>query len=101
VHYTARIPQHEMSRQDDFVFIAGHPPVEGRMPIRFILHDIPDTLYVSALGGWYEVEIFPLDTDAQAIKIAAPFTFPAKLELVYTTFWKWVKGKVGAGTSKN
>ncbi len=93
VHYTARIPQSAMAQRDDFAFIAGHPPVEGPMPVRFIFFDVPDTLHVSRSGGWYEVEIYPADTNAQAIKIPAPFTFPAKIELKFTTFLEWVMGK--------
>ena len=95
VHYTARIPQGAMAQRDDFAFIAGHPPVEGPMPVRFIFQDVPDTLHVSRSGGWYEVEVYPVDTDAQAIRVETPFTFPAKIELRYTTFLKWAteKGK--------
>lgn len=93
VHYIARIPQRAMSRRDDIAFIAGSPPMEGPMPVRFIFHDVPDTLHVSRSGGWYEAEIYPVDHDGQAIKIPAPFIFPAKIELGYTTFWKWVTEK--------
>lgn len=94
VRYTARIPQRAMIWRDDIAFITGTPPVEGLMPVRFILHDIPDTLHVSFSGGWYETEIYPVDHDGQAVKVPVPFTFPAKMELKYTTFWKWVTGKV-------
>jgi hypothetical protein len=52
-----------------------------------------DTLHVSRSGGWYEVEIYPLDNDAQAINIPTPFAFPAKIELRFTTFLQWVKGR--------
>lgn len=90
VHYTARIPQWAMAQQENFAFIAANPPVEGAVPVRFIFHDVPDTLYVSSSGGWYEVEVHPLDNDARAIKIPTPFNFPAKIELRYTTFWKWI-----------
>jgi hypothetical protein len=93
VHYTALIPQGAMAQRDDIAFIAGHPPVEGPMPVRFIFQDVPDTLHVSPSGGWYEVEIYPIDTNAQAIKIPAPFTFPAKIEMRFTTFLEWVKGR--------
>jgi hypothetical protein len=93
IDYTARIPPAAMAQRDDFVFITGRPPVEGPMPVRFIFHDVPDTLHVSRLGGWYEVKIFPLDSDAQAINIPTPFAFPAKIELRFTTFLKWVTGK--------
>lgn len=31
--------------------------------------------------------------DGQAIKIPAPFTFPAKIELKFTIFLEWVMGK--------
>ncbi|WP_298646425.1 hypothetical protein [uncultured Proteiniphilum sp.] len=90
VHYIAWIPQRAMLQRGKIAFIAGHPPVEGPMPVRFVFHDVPDTLHVSRSGGWYEVEVYPVDHDGQAIKIPAPFTFPAKIELRYTTFWKWV-----------
>jgi len=93
VHYTARIPQGAMAQRDDFVFIAGRPPVEGPLPVRFIFHEVPDTLHISRSGGWYEVEVYPVDHDGQAIKIPAPFTIPAKIELRFTTFLKWVTGK--------
>ena len=93
VHYTALVPRHAMAQRDNIAFIAGHPPVEGPMPVRFIFHDVPDTLYVSRSGGWYEVEAYPVDHDGQAIKIPAPFTFPAKIELTFTTFLKWMTEK--------
>lgn len=94
VHYMARIPQGAMAQRDDIVFIAGHPPVEGPMPVRFTFREVPDTLHVSRSGGWYEIEVYPMDTDAQAIKIPTPFPFSAKIELRYTTFFKWVVRKV-------
>ena len=94
VHYTARIPQRAMAQRDKIAFIAGSPPVEGPMPVRFIFHDVPDTLHVSRSGGWHEVEVYPVDHDGQAIKIPAPFTFPAKIEMKYTTFLKWIVRKV-------
>lgn len=93
VHYTARIPRRAMAQRDNFALIAGQPPVEGPMPVRFIFHDFSDTLHVSHSGGWHEVEIYPIDTNAQAIKIPTPFTFPAKIELKKTTFLKWMTGK--------
>ncbi len=97
VHYTALIPQDAMAQRGSIAFIAGHPPVEGPMPVRFIFHDVPDTQHVSRSGGWYEVEVYPVDHDGQAIKIPAPFTFPAKIELKFTTFLKWVMGKAVNG----
>lgn len=88
IHYTARIPQRAMAQRADFMFITSHLPVEGPMPVHFIFHDVQDTLHVSNSGGWYEVEIYPIDTDTQAIKISTPINFPAKIEFNRTTLMK-------------
>lgn len=98
VHYTAQIPERAMKLKEHFAFITGRPPVEDPMPVHFILPHAPgvsDTLHVSRSAAWYEVEIYPMDTNGQGIKIPASFTFPAKIEVKRTTFLEWVmeKGK--------
>ncbi|WP_352423158.1 hypothetical protein [Proteiniphilum sp.] len=91
--FTAKIPHKVMIQQHNFNFITGYPPVDDAIPARFTLRYMSDTLHLSRSAGWYEVELFPTDTNTPPVKIQEPITFPAKIELEETTYLKWMMRK--------